>query len=134
MGMNEDVMDEFRANDGKVGGFFENIPLLILHHTGAKTGSHYEMPLAFLQDGDRMVIFASNGGAATHPHWYHNLIAHPEVKVELGGGKTVEAKAVVTRGAESVRLYDAQVAVMPLFGEYREKANREIPVVALEPV
>lgn len=131
--MNKKVTEEFRANQGAVGGFFENIPLLILHHTGAKTGTRYEMPLAYLQDGQRMVVFASNGGAATHPHWYHNLVAHPDIKVELGTG-TLDAKAVVVKGAEGVRLYDAQVEVMPLFGEYRDKAGREIPVIALEPV
>ena len=129
---NTKVIDEFRANGGNV-EMFKGIDLLILHHTGAKSGKNYEMPLAYLQDGKRMVIFASNAGADKHPQWYHNLVAHPDVKVELGSGQTLGAKAVVTQGDESKRLYDAQVERVAIFGEYREKTSRTIPVIALEP-
>lgn len=129
---NAKVMEEFRANSGNV-EMFKGIPLLILHHTGAKSGKRYEMTLAYLPDGERMVIFASNAGAEKHPGWYHNLVANPDVQVELGSGETRKAKSVVLQGAESKRLYDAQVERVPLFGDYREKAPREIPVIALEP-
>ncbi len=128
---NAKIMEEFRANGGNV-EMFKGIPLLILHHTGAKSGSSYQIPLAYLPDEGRMVIFASNAGADNHPHWYHNLVAHPNVKVELGDGSTVDATAVVTQGDER-SLYDTQVERVPVFGDYREKAPREIPVVALVP-
>ena len=129
---NTKVMEEFRANSGNV-EMFKGIALLILHHTGAKSGRGYEMPLAFLQDGNRMVIFASNAGADRHPQWYHNLVANPDVKVELGSGQIIDAKAVVQQGAERTRLYDTQVEAVPVFGDYRDKTSREILVVALEP-
>ena len=129
---NTKVMEEFRANGGNV-EMFKGIPLLILHHTGAKSGKRYAMPLAYLPDGERMVIFASNAGAEKHPGWYHNLVANADVQVELGSGETRDAKAVVVQGAERKRLYDAQVERVPVFGDYREKAPREIPVIALEP-
>ena len=129
--MNSTVMEEFRANNGFVGGFFEKMPLLILHHVGAKSGKAYEMPLAFIHDGERMVVCASNGGAAAHPLWYHNLVASPEVKVELGSG-TIAVKAFDVKGLERDRLYDAVVEAMPVFDEFREKTDREIPVIVFQ--
>ncbi len=129
---NAKIIAEFRSNGGNV-EMFKGIPLLILHHTGAKSGTNYEIPLAYLPDGERMVIFASNAGAEKHPGWYHNLVANPDVQVELGSGEKRAAEAVVLQGEERSRLYDTQVERVPVFGDYREKAPREIPVVALVP-
>ena len=81
---NTQVIEEFRSNDGQVGGPFENMSLLLLHHTGAKSGQERIAPLAYLDDGDRYVIFGSKAGAPTHPAWYHNLLAHPETTIEVG--------------------------------------------------
>ena len=131
-GMHIEVIEEFRANKGFVGGFFEKMPILILHHVGAKSGKAYEMPLAYVRDGERLVVCASKGGAAAHPQWYHNLVANPDVKIEVATDNIV-AKAIDVKGAERGRLYDVVVEAMPAFGEFREKADREIPVIAFEP-
>lgn len=127
---NEQIKAEFRANRGVVGGPFEGVPMLILHTKGAKTGQEREHPLCYLPDGDRMLIFASKGGAPTHPHWYLNLKAHPEVTVEVGT-ETVPARAEEVTGDERDTLYARQVAVMPQFGEYQKDNPRRIPVVAI---
>ncbi|HEU0075289.1 MAG TPA: nitroreductase/quinone reductase family protein [Dehalococcoidia bacterium] len=129
---NTRVIEEFRANGGNVEQF-KGVPLLLLHHTGAKSGRSYINPLAYLADGERMVVFGSKAGSDTNPDWYHNLVAHPDVKVELAGGKLVDAKAVVLQGAERERIYDRQVERVPVFAEYRAKTSRQIPVIALEP-
>ena len=129
---NTRVIEEFRANGGNVEQF-KGVPLLLLHHTGAKSGRSYINPLAYLADGERMVVFGSKAGSDTNPDWYHNLVAHPDVKVELAGGKLVDAKAVVLQGAERARIYDRQVERVPVFAEYRAKTSRQIPVIALEP-
>ena len=81
---NARIIDEFRANEGRVGPPFQGTPLLLLHHTGARSGAAYVSPLAYLRDGDRYVVFGSKGGAPTHPAWYHNLKAHPDIEVEVG--------------------------------------------------
>ncbi len=128
---NRQVIEEFRANAGNVAQF-KGVPLLLLHHKGAKSGRNYINPLAYLQDGDRWVVFASMGGAPTSPDWYHNLVANPEVQVELPGGQPFAAKASVAQGAEHDRLYDAQVAVVPVFDQYRKRTTRVIPVVVIE--
>ena len=125
---NRKVIEKFRANGGNVEQF-KGMSLLLLHHTGAKSRRAYINPLAYLPDGKRMVVFASKAGAETNPDWYHNLVAHPDVKVELGDGK-----AVVLRGEERDRIYDRQVERIPVFAEYRDKTKRQIPVIALEPV
>ena len=130
---NRKVIEEFRANKGNVEQF-KGVPLLLLHHTGAKSGRSYINPVAFQQDGQRMMIFASKAGADTSPDWYHNLVAHPDVKVELASGEVIDAKAVVLQGEERDRIFDLQVERQPVFGEYRAKTSRQIPVVALEPV
>ena len=127
---NEQIKAEFRANAGVVGGPFEGQPVLILHTTGAKSGLERENPLCYLPDGDRMVIFASKGGAPTHPHWFLNLKANPEVTVEVGT-ETVTAVAAEVTGDERDELYTRQVAAMPQFGGYQEGNPRLIPVVAL---
>jgi len=129
--MNRRVIEEFRANDGKVGGMFEGAPLVLLHHTGAKSGRAYISPLVFTVDGDRLVIIASKGGAPTHPDWYHNLVANREATVELPG-ETRPVRARVVEGEERDRLFDAQAALMPNFAEYQRNTERRIPVVVLE--
>src|SRR6266700_5885662 len=100
---NRQVIEEFRANRGKVGGMWEGRPLLLLTTTGAKSGERRTTPTMYLRDGGRLLVFASKGGAPTHPAWYHNLLAHPEVTVELGT-ETFKARAVPVTGAERVRL------------------------------
>ncbi len=128
---NKNLIDEFRANDGKVSGGFEGWPLLLLTTTGAKTGLKRTSPVVHSVDNGRDVIIASKGGAPHHPHWYLNLVANPEVTVEIPG-ETYQARAVVPEGAERERLYRQQAEQMPNFAEYQEKTDREIPVVVLE--
>jgi deazaflavin-dependent oxidoreductase (nitroreductase family) len=129
---NTQVIEEFRANEGQVGGMFENMTLLLLHHTGAKSGTNYVNPLAYLADGDRYVIFASKAGAPTNPDWYYNLKANPEVTIEVGTD-TLGVQAAEATGDEHDRLYTTQVDRSPQFAEYQEKAGRIIPVVVLTP-
>src|SRR5215210_5617877 len=100
---NQNLIEEFRANDGKVGGRFEGRPVLLLTTTGAKSGRQFTIPLVYLQDGERRLIFASKAGAPGHPDWYHNLVANPTVKVEVGT-ETYDARAVVITGDERDRL------------------------------
>lgn len=128
-----DLIEEFRANGGKVTGTFAESPLMVLTTTGARSGQPRESPLVYSTDGERIVIIASKGGAPTNPGWYHNLVANPTVTVELPG-RTFQARAVVTEGEERQRLFDAQAAVMPGFAEYQRKTTRQIPVIALEPI
>jgi len=127
---NSTVIAEFRSNRGKVGGGFEGAPMLVLTTTGAKSGAPRTVPLVYLADGDRVIIFASKAGAPTNPDWFHNLVAHPRVSVELGD-ESFEADATVVQGDERDRLYAKQASVMPGFSEYQEKTERLIPVVAL---
>jgi deazaflavin-dependent oxidoreductase (nitroreductase family) len=129
---NTQIIDEFRANEGRVGGMFENMPLLLLHHTGARSGTPYVNPLAYLRDGDRYAIFASKGGSPQNPAWYHNLKAHPEVSIEVGTD-TVDVRASVAEPEERNRLYRAQEQRSSAFTEYQEKAGRTIPVIVLTP-
>jgi deazaflavin-dependent oxidoreductase (nitroreductase family) len=129
---NEQVITEFRDNDGKVGGMFEGKALILLHHVGAKSGEARIAPLVYLPDGDRVVVFASKGGAPENPAWYHNLKAHPETTVEVGGS-TYPVVAEEVTGDERERLYAAQVAVEPQFGDYQNKTERRIPVIVLAP-
>ena len=128
--MNQKVIEEFRANDGKVGGFFANNTLLLLHTTGAKSGKERINPLVTFEDGDRLVIIASKGGAPSHPDWYHNIVANPVVKVEYGT-ESFEAQAAVASEPERTRLYEIMETIMASFTEYKEKAGRVIPVVTL---
>ena len=130
---NRKFIEEFRANSGKVGGPFENIPLLLLHHTGAKSGAERVSPVAHRQDGDNLVIFASNGGRPTHPGWFHNLQAHDRVVIEVGD-ETFTATARVAEGDERDRLWEQQKADVPGFADYEAATTRLIPVVVLEPV
>jgi deazaflavin-dependent oxidoreductase (nitroreductase family) len=128
---NRKVIEEFRANGGKVGGQFANAPLLLLTMTGAQSGRSYTVPLAYSRDGNRIVVIASMAGAAMNPDWYHNLRANPVATVELGTER-FQARAVVTSGEERERLFKQQAARMPIFAEYQKKTTRQIPVIALE--
>ena len=128
---NQQIIDEFRANAGKVGGPFQGAPLLILHSTGAKSGQERVIPLVYRQEGDALVIFASKGGAPTNPDWLHNLRAHPQASIEVGTDK----KQVVAReaqGEERDRIWEAHKQQFPNFAEYEAKTDRVIPVVVLE--
>ena len=128
---NDAIIDEFRANEGRVGGNFTGAPLLLLTTTGAKSGSRHTTPVMYQPDGERWLVFASYAGAPTNPAWYHNLLAHPDAVIEVGA-ESVEVTAVVTEGAERDRLFAEQVQRYPGFGEYQDKTSRVIPVVALE--
>ncbi len=130
---NTKIIEEFRANGGKVGGNFAGRPLLLLHTTGAKSKQERVNPVAYTQDGDRLVVIASKGGAPTNPDWYHNIVSNPHIIVEVGTEK-FEVDAEVTKEPERTRLYDKMVEVMPGFAEYRRKTTRQIPVIALTPV
>ncbi|KIA61806.1 cell entry protein [Nocardia vulneris] len=127
---NEQVIAEFRANAGKVGGMFEGAHMVLITTTGAKSGRQITSPLVFLPDGERVVLIASNGGADKHPAWYFNLRANPELTVEIGTER-YEAKAEEVTGAERDALYARMVEIMPGFGEYQEKTSRRIPVFAV---
>lgn len=130
---NAKVIDEFRANEGRVGGVFEGMPILLVHHTGAKSGAQRINPVAYHRDGDRYVIFASKAGAPTNPAWYHNLIAHPDTTIEVGD-QTLSVHASEAAGEERDRLYAAQAERIPQFAEYAQKTSRAIPVIVLTPV
>ncbi len=130
---NQQVIEEFRANGGKVGGMFEGAPMLLLTTTGAKTGRRLTSPLVYGQDGDRLLIFASKGGAPTNPAWYHNLVANPTVTIEVGA-ETFDARATVVTGDERDRLYAEQAERMPNFATYQQNTTRVIPVIALDRV
>ena len=127
---NRQIMEEFHANAGKVGGPFEGIPLLLLTTTGARSGQRRTTPVGYMPDGDRLAIFATRGGLPTNPGWYYNLLAHPEATVEVGT-ETFEVTAVVLTGEERDRLYARQVERAPVFAEYQAKTTRKIPVIAL---
>ncbi len=130
---NAKVIEDFRANEGRVGGPFEGMPLLLLHHTGARSGAARVNPLAYQADGGRYVIFASKAGAATNPDWYHNLKAHPSVTIEVGTD-TIDVVASEASGDERDRLYRAQAERVPQFAEYERSAGgRVIPVIILTP-
>jgi len=127
---NRSVIKDFRANGGKVGGRSNDLPLLLLTTTGAKTGQVRTNPVGYLADGDRLFVFASKGGGPTSPDWYHNLVAHPNVRVELGT-ESFEALATVLSGEERDQVYARQAALHPNFAEYQQRTKRTIPVVAL---
>ena len=129
---NASIIEEFRANAGKVGGFFEGATMLLLHTTGARTREPRVNPLVYLPDGDRYVIFASAGGAPNHPAWYHNLLAHPDVEIEVGT-RTIPVRAREVMGPERDELYARQVERRSSFAEYPKKTTRLIPAIALEP-
>jgi deazaflavin-dependent oxidoreductase (nitroreductase family) len=129
---NKAIIEEFRANAGKVGGNFAGKPLLLLHTTGARSGEERVNPVAYTRDGDHLVVIASKGGAPTNPDWYHNIVAHPDVTVEVGTEK-FQATAEVANEPERRRLYDEMVKIMPGFADYEKKTQRRIPVIVLSP-
>ncbi len=130
--INQKIIEEFRANGGKVGGMTAGtfMPIALLTTTGARSGQQRVTPVVYLQEGERMFVCASNGGMPTHPDWYHNIIAHPEVTVEVGDQK-FQAKAVVITGKERDEIYAKQARLMPNFAEYQQQTTRVIPVVEL---
>jgi deazaflavin-dependent oxidoreductase (nitroreductase family) len=129
---NTAIIEEFRANGGKVGGQFDGAPLLLLHTTGAKSGQERVNPMMYRRVGDKYAVFASKAGAPTNPDWYHNLKAHPQVSVEVGT-ETVPMTARVAAADERAPIWAAQKAEFPGFADYETKTSREIPVVILEP-
>ena len=130
---NAGIIQEFRTNHGKVGGYFEGRPLLLLTMRGARTGVERTTPLAYLADGERFVIFATKGGASTNPDWYYNVSANPDVTIEVGD-RRIQAEARVTNEPERTELYRRQAERWPAFAEYPKKTSRTIPVIVLEPV
>ena len=127
---NARIIEEFRAHEGRVGPPFEGSTLLLLHHTGARSGKQYVNPLVYMADGERYIIFASKAGAPDNPGWYHNLKADPDVTLEVGT-ETFPARAQEVTGEERDRLFAAQKERSPQFGEYERKTDRVIPVIAL---
>ena len=127
---NTKIIEEFRANEGRVGGSFDGAPMLLLTTTGRRTGERRTNPMMYLADGDRVLVFASKGGAPTHPDWYRNLVADPRVTVEVGT-ESYPAHATALEGEERDRLYAEQSRRYPGFAEYQRNTTRVIPVVAL---
>lgn len=127
---NKRIIDEFRANEGRVSGPFEGKTLLLLHTLGAKSQQERINPVACIKDGDQWAVIASKGGAPTHPDWYYNIVANPQVTVEVGTEK-FQARATVAEEPERSRLYESMVAVMPGFDDYRRNTTRVIPVIVL---
>lgn len=128
---NTAIINEFRANDGKVGGQFEGRPLLLLHTTGARSGTVRVNPLVYTQDGERLVVIASKGGAPSNPDWYHNILANPTVTVEMGT-EQFQGQARVAPEPERTRLFEQVAAKMPGFAEYQRNTTRIIPVIVIE--
>ena len=128
---NQQIIEEFRANGGKVGGYFESANMLLLTTMGAKSGQSRVNPLVYVADSDKIVIIASKGGAPSNPDWYYNLLANPVVTVERGTER-FQARASEVRGAERDRLYAKMVEHRPGFAEYERQTTRTIPVIALE--
>lgn len=130
---NKQIIEEFRANQGRVGGTFQGWSLLLLHHYGARTGIERVSPLAYVPVGDdSYAVIASKGGAPSNPDWYHNLLAKPEVEIEVGA-ETLQMRARPTDPDERDRIWERLVADRPTFAGYQEKTGRVIPIVVLEP-
>ena len=130
---NQEIIDEFRANDGRVGGHFEGRTLLLLHSIGARSGAERVNPLMYLALDGSYAVFATNSGYANHPGWYHNLRAHPSASVEVGT-RAVDVTAREAEGEERARIWARQIEVAPAFAELQAKTSRLIPVLLLEPV
>jgi deazaflavin-dependent oxidoreductase (nitroreductase family) len=128
---NTQIIEEFRAKGGKLGGQFEGAPMLLLHTTGAKSGAERVNPVMYRPVGDSFAVFASKGGAPTNPDWYYNLLAHPETTVEVGD-ETVPVVAHVADDAERGPVWEAQKRDYPGFADYERQTTRQIPVVILE--
>jgi deazaflavin-dependent oxidoreductase (nitroreductase family) len=129
---NAQIIDEFRANEGRVSGMFDGMTLLILHSTGAKSGESRIHPLVYHGEDGRYLIFASKGGAPTNPAWYHNLKAHPDARIEVGT-ETLDVSASELAGEERDQVFREQAARAPQFADYEKNTDRTIPVIALTP-
>jgi deazaflavin-dependent oxidoreductase (nitroreductase family) len=129
---NSQIIAEFRANGGKVGGPFEGGTLLLLHTVGAKSGQPRVNPVMYQDIGDGVAVFATKGGAPTHPDWYFNLLANPRVSAEIGT-QTLPLVARLAEGAERDRIWEAQKRANPGVAAYETRTTRQIPVVILEP-
>ena len=129
---NKKIIEEFRANGGKVGGNFAGRTLLLLHTKGAKSGQERINPVAYTKDGDNLVIIASKGGSPKNPDWYHNIVANPQITVEVGA-EQLQVEAKIAPEPERTRLYDQMATIMPGFAEYKTKTTRQIPVIVLIP-
>ena len=127
---NKSIIQEFRANGGQVGGQFAGMPLVLLHTTGAKSGQPRINPMAYLEDGDRLVVIASKAGAPSNPDWYYNAVANPEVSVEVGT-EQFDAIATVAAEPERTELFDKMAVRNPGFAEYQANTTRVIPVIIL---
>ncbi len=127
---NASIIEEFRANHGKVGGNFEGAPLLLLHSVGAKSGQERVSPMMYLADGDRYLVFASKAGAPDNPDWYHNLKANPDATIEVGDDR-IDVRGEELPRAERDEKYAEQAALFPGFADYEKKTDRVIPVLAL---
>jgi deazaflavin-dependent oxidoreductase (nitroreductase family) len=126
------IIEEFRANAGRLGGSWEGRDLLLLTTTGRKSGRPHTKPMVYTRDGDRLLVYASKGGAPSHPDWYLNLAADPHVVVEVGPDR-YDAIATPLEGEERDQEFAAQAGRNPVFGDYERKTSRVIPVVALTP-
>ena len=129
---NLQIIEEFRANEGRVGDRFQGRSLLLLHHQGARSGTWRVNPLAYQQlEGGNVAVFGSKGGAPRNPDWYHNLVANPKARVEVGT-EAYDVTARVATGEERERIWERQKREIPTFADYELKTKREIPVVILE--
>jgi deazaflavin-dependent oxidoreductase (nitroreductase family) len=129
---NAKIIDEFRANGGKLGGMFEGADMLLLRHKGAKSGTERVNPLGYQRVGNAYAVFGSKAGATSHPDWYYNLVANPSTTIEVGT-ETVPVVARVAEGDERSEIWERQKHNVPQFAEYEKTADRDIPVVILEP-
>lgn len=129
---NARIIEEFRANEGRVGGEWDGTPLLLLHHTGARSGRPRLNPLGYLENEGRYLIAASNGAAPAHPHWYHNVMAQPDITVEVGA-RTLEVHASEAAAEERERLFQLMAERFPQLAEYERQTDRLIPVIILTP-
>ena len=127
---NQHIIEEFRANGGKVGGYFEGAHMILIHHIGARSGIERINPLTYLPDGQDMVIAATKGGAPTNPDWYHNLKAHPRIQVEVGT-ETFTVEATEVTGEERDELWRRLVELRPGFADYETKTTRVFPMFRL---
>jgi deazaflavin-dependent oxidoreductase (nitroreductase family) len=131
---NQQVIDEFRANEGRVGGYFEGAPMILIHHIGAKSGTERVTPLVyFAEDDGKMVVVASKGGTPENPAWYHNLKANPKIDVEVGA-RTFTVLVEEITGDERVRVWQRVITERDGFADYQRKTSRIIPLLRLTPV
>jgi deazaflavin-dependent oxidoreductase (nitroreductase family) len=129
---NKAIIDEFRSNDGVVGGYFAGVPLVLVHHKGAKSGTNRVVPLASQKQDNGWAVFASKGGADDNPAWYYNLLANPRTTIEVGT-ETVPVRAYEAKDDQYDRIWTRQKTELPTFAEYEKKTKREyIPVIMLE--